>query len=372
MGLAGGWGLYSVARVGPMRAFGPLRDALAAPPLALPAWPWWALFLAVCGASCLANESAFQTLYYIVRNPLFSWLVYGVGVAGVVRDVVSPERVRWTATVHVVVAAGLLLPPSLWLGGDGHASAWMDLPGLINNHKVIAVAVAPWLGALVRWRPLVPSRFVAFLDVAVGLGCIAVAASFSKTAWICAALSLFAFAAPDGRPLVARPWAFGFAAVAAVAAMSLLPFVAGVVDMNDAFDSRMSLNLRAWRMWSGAPVFGWGPGSSVRWTMNEAPHWRIDGVDAHGVLQKIAGEVGTVGLATYALAYLWFLRRFVDATRPDADRFAQGAGLLGLGLQFELLLSTDYFSSAYWAPLAVAIGVVSRRSLRDHPTGISE
>ena len=106
--------------------------------------------------------------------------------------------------------------------------------------------------------------------------------------------------------------------------------------------------------------------------MNEAPHWRIDGVDAHGVLQKIAGEVGTVGLATYALAYLWFLRRFVDATRPDADRFAQGAGLLGLGLQFELLLSTDYFSSAYWAPLAVAIGVVSRRSLRDHPTGISE
>lgn len=368
MGLAGAWGLYSVRRVGPRRAFGALEDEGSPAPLALPAWPWWGLFLAVCLASAAVNGFGFDTVYAIVRNPLFAWLVYGVGVAGVVRDVLSPERIRWTAAVHVVVASGLVLPPSLWLLRDGHAAAWMDVPGLINNHKVLAVAIAPWLGALLRWRPLVSPRFVAFLDVAIALGGFAVAASFSKTAWICAALGLVAYVSPRGTPLVARPLALALVALIAVGAMSVLPSVAGLLDMNDAFDSRMSLNLRAWRMWSSAPLLGWGPGMSVRWLMNDAPHWRIDHVDAHGVVQKMVGEVGAVGLVAYGAAYAWFVLRFFRATRPDAGRFAQGAALLGLGLQFELLLSTDVYSSTCWAPLAVALGVVSRPQERGGPS----
>jgi O-antigen ligase len=144
--------------------------------------------------------------------------------------------------------------------------------------------------------------------------------------------------------------------------MVALPLLSGADRMADAFDSRWSLNVRAWRMFSDSPLVGWGPGSALTWLMNDPRHYRIDGVEAHGIAQKLISEGGLLGALTGLLAWGLLLRDLARrAVEEGADRLIQGGALLGIGLQLNLLLSTDLYASTHWAPLALALAFCARR-----------
>ncbi len=370
MGIAAIYGLWVLAGrlrqrgIGGIRGLiGPLspaQPAPAQPPLALPAMAAWSAFLAACLLCCWLVEADGQMVYFVARKPLFCWVVYGAGVAGVVRFIPA-ARLLPIAFLHAAWLAGLILPPALWLVINGYAGAILDLPGLINNHKVFAVALAPWLGALWQWRALLTGRWSRYAAPITALAGAAVIASMSKAAWITAAISLGAFIPWRGRPLLARPLQVVALTGSAFLAMIALPLVTGSADMADSLDSRWSLNVRAWIMFSGRPWYGWGPGTATRWLMNDPRHYRIDGVDAHGVIQKVGSEIGLLGLVPYLAAYGWFFVFFWRAAM-EGGALRRGAAILGIGLQLNLLLSTDYFSGAHWMPLAVAVGLVARNN----------
>lgn len=357
--LSGGFGLYLLKTTDFRKIWGQLSLEGPNAPLAFPAAFGWGLFLMANWMWCLTVHAQWQMVYFVFRKPFFCWMAFGVGLAGVIR-LLPAERLRQVAFIHAFWLAGLILPPALWLVISGYSGAIMELPGLINNHKVLAVALAPWLGALWQWRPLMKDRIGHYADAIIALVGVALLASMSKAAWITALMGLGAFIPWRGRPLLARPIQLSAIAAGSFGIMMALPFISRSPDMADAFDSRWSLNVRAWIMFTGHPLTGWGPGTATRWLMNDPRHYRIDGVDAHGVIQKVASENGLMGLIPYMLAYGWFMHYFWRAAmQSEGNRYVQGAAILGIGLHLNLLLSTDYFSSAHWGPLAIALGIIA-------------
>jgi O-antigen ligase len=184
----------------------------------------------------------------------------------------------------------------------------------------------------------------------------AVVLSASKAAWIC-----LAFGALLWFPNRERAWGWRtrFAVPFVLVGVSVAiyaPVLVGSKAMLDAARSRHSLNVRAVQMVAEHPVLGAGPGSSVEIEMVEFPHYRVNGVDAHGVVQKVAGETGLAGLLAYGV-----FAGVVLITAARRRRFsAPHAGAAGtiLVLHLSLLLSTETFSPTHWYVFAVAWGLL--------------
>lgn len=336
----------------------------------LPAARWAALFAIACAASWGRNGFDPQSAHFLLRKPLFDYVVYGGAAAGAVAQLRRPERVHAIALVYVGLTSLLCVPVALDVLIFGGVSAVDRVPGLINNHKLFAVSVAPWVPALLLWRSEATGRLRDATNVVLALAIGAIALSISRTAWITALVGVVGFATVGGRRPIARPAAMALGIAALVAAMVALPFVTGTAAMADAFDSRMSLNFRAWQMFASSPWVGAGPGMSVRWILHAAPHERINGVDAHGAVQKVAAELGVFGL----VAYLGFVASvvigawrasFAPGARPNG--YTLGATALVIGLHVNLLLSTEYFSASHWMPLAIGLGLlqIAEPPLRD-------
>lgn len=175
-------------------------------------------------------------------------------------------------------------------------------------------------------------------------------ASYSRGAWIGAAVALFALAALGGRrtALAAAMGLVLFLLVGLLGAFNALPtvvvkrlaaisnnisiFDAGKVSVNDenfAVVERMAHWQAAWRMWQAHPFLGIGPGN-----FNEAypaffvGRWSISQGHAHNYYLHILAEAGPGGLALY-LILIGVV--FVEALRLWLAGRGTAWGALGLG-----------------------------------------
>jgi O-antigen ligase len=109
------------------------------------------------------------------------------------------------------------------------------------------------------------------------------------------------------------------------------------------------------------PISGSGSGSNVFYEMVTFPHYRVNGIDAHGVIQKIASETGILG----TLAYVSFVVLATRGLWRRWDRRPLGVGYPELAtwalLHLNLLLSTEAFSPTHWIPLGIIWGSSVRR-----------
>lgn len=288
-----------------------------------------------------------DSLYTLLRKPIFMYVAYGVVLATLVRradSVVGPLR----------LGAGVLAALSLYASADrilAGSALWPDAPlGLTNNHKTLAVAAAPLLALL--WGA---DRSRVGRGIALAL-CGAILLSWSRTAWISLAAAMSFFLLWRGRPLAARR-----GVLAGVVALGLLGATYGPVLMKsavqlDSMRSRHSLDKRAWTMTKLHPLVGMGPGSGVKIELVTFPDYRVNGVDAHGVVQKLASEHGLLGLGGYLL-FFWGTARRVRAAHREGD----GAWPAFVALHLNLLLSTETFSQTHWVPWALVWGAATRR-----------
>ena len=329
--------------------------------LPLPGWHGYLLFLLACAVSVGAAISQGEALHHLLRKPLFLYLAYGVSLSAVIRQMGLRGALSAGVLGFAVVTAGVSLASSVTRIGAGDALWFQPLAGLTPNHKTLAVALSAWVPLLLHLAEAEGSpRFRRASQATLALVGISVLASASKTAWITAAFGL-AWRFPRARPLGSRPRLVLPALALSLGLALYAPLLLSSKTMLDAARSRHSLNVRAVEMFSQHPLFGSGTGMNVLHEMVTFPHYRVNGVDAHGVIQKVASETGLVGVA----GYLWFvlamgatLRRVSAATGSDGlDR-----ALLGvfLGLHLNLLLSTETFSPTHWVPLAICWGLVAR------------
>ncbi|MFT4976979.1 MAG: O-antigen ligase [Myxococcota bacterium] len=154
------------------------------------------------------------------------------------------------------------------------------------------------------------------------------------------------------------------AATLGVALAYYAPLLLESRAMLDAARSRHSLNRRAVMMVQQHPLLGSGAGTHTVIEQSTFPDYRVNGVDAHGVVQKIGGELGLLGL----IGYGWFtlsvagaLRRRFEADGRRLDGLSYGAAAMWGVSTAGLLLSTETFSQTWWAPLAVSWGLAHHK-----------
>lgn len=360
--------LELAADLGPWHANAPLADlvalallGLALPDLARgprdpPAWRAALAFLAAAALSSATSHLPLESAHTLLRKPLFLYLAYGVGVASWARRAALRPWVLGGVLAGAALTALVSLGTSALRVLAGHTLWFEELSGLTPNHKTLAVALAGALPlSLVQlWGPR--RRLAAG---AVALTLLAIALSLSKTAWLTTLLALGLFW-PAARPVATR-WRLSVPAfVAAVGLAVYAPVLLGSRTMLDAARSRHSLNVRAWEMVSHRPLLGTGPGTNIHIEQVTFPHYRVNGVDAHGVVQKVASETGLLGLGAFGL---WVagaggaLTRRWRSSGGDTRSVEWASLATFVTLHGNLLLSTETFSQTHWAPLAVAWGL---------------
>lgn len=332
----------------------------------------WALMLV---AGLLSVQQAIDppaAAHHLLRKPLLVYAIYGVGLAWAVAALV-PRRallglmvaaLTLTALVSVGTSAGRILAgDTLW---------YHSLAGLTPNHKTLAVCLAGWLPLLMaRAGPTAlpqgepERRWRRAFQLTLLLCGAAVLASLSKTAWLGAGLAVACFL-PIARPLAWRPKLLLPALGLGLALAYYSPVLLRSRTMLDAARSRHSLNTRAWHMFEAHPVLGSGTGMSTRFEMVTFPHYRVNGVDAHGAIQKVGGETGLLGLAGFGLFVLGAGRGLLARWREERELHPElratalptyGAVATFAVLHGQLLLSTELFSPTHWVPLATAWGL---------------
>lgn len=357
----------------------PIADLAALCLIPLAAWGWLGgtrhplpgpggyLLLLLAGALSLLNAlDPSQGAHFLIRKPLFLYVAYAFGVAWAVRSL--PARwtlglvLAWaasTAGVSVVTSAGRIV--------GGEALWFQAIEGLTPNHKTLAVSMAGGLPLLLALR----SRPAKLTAAGVAL---AILASASKTAWLMAAWGA-SLHWPRARPLGLR-WRLVLPAAAiGVALAYYAPVLVGSRAMLDAARSRHSLNRRAELMVRMHPLFGSGAGMNTVIEQATFPHYRVNGVDAHGVIQKVGGELGLLGL----LGYGWFtlataaaLRRRWEEDGAQHSGAVYGAAAMWGVSTAGLLLSTETFSQTWWAPMAVSWGLAHNQTCSETNSDVDE
>ena len=322
-------------------------------------WPGGVAYVGFCVValvSALCANAPFDATHDWLRKIVFYYAAFGVAISHWVATRGAPANLLRALTLGIAVLASVSVVTSLARWGSG-ATLWhVSLDGLTPNHKTLAVALAPCLPLLLGWREQVRSKERKLLGVVIGLLVIAVGLSASKAAWICLAFGALIWFPRPQRAIGWRwKWAVPFV-VCSLAAALYLPVLMGSKAMLDSARSRHSLNVRTALMLAQAPAFGAGPGSSVEVEMVEFPHYRINGVDAHGVVQKIAGETGVLGLAAYGLFAATVL--ITAARRRRCSVLHAGAAGTLVALHLNLLLSTETFSPTHWFVFAVCWGLL--------------
>lgn len=363
--------LELAADLGPWQANAPIADlaALGLLPLAVLGWlrgqrlplpglPGYLLLLLAALLSLPDDPNlAANSAHTLLRKPIFLYVAYAFGLAWAARHVASLRVLTGGILAWALLTAliSLLTSGSRILAGD--ALWFQQIAGLTPNHKTLALGLAGGLPFLLaRW----PGG-----GGLLGLVLLAIVLSASKTAWLMAILAVGLFY-PAHRPLVWR-WRISLpAAILATALAYAAPFLVDSRAMLDAMHSRQSLDLRAWLLFSASPLTGAGMGMSTVFELGTYPHYRVNGVDAHGVIQKIGAELGLVGLAGYAaftaatgsaLYRRW--RMAPEAYAPLAVWAVNTAGLL---------LSTETFSQTWWLPLGLAWGMAHHPPPTTPPT----
>jgi hypothetical protein len=339
----------------------PLADlaALVALPLGLllllrsrtvPPGAWaWALFLGLGLVSALRSDALGSSLHEWLRKPVFSVVAYGLGVTGVVAGLARTNGLRALLLVAIALCAALSLFTSVGRIVAGDTLWFAAIEGITNNHKTLAVAVAPALVLAWGWR-----RDGWTVGV-VGLGAVALLASMSRTAWIAAGLGACFYLRWDGLTLAARRGLLPVLAVVGFLGATYGPIVTQSLAQMDALRSRHSIDKRAAELFLDHPVLGAGAGANVRFEAQTFPDYRVNGVDAHGVVQKVASEYGTLGLLAWLGATL-LVAAHIRARHTDGD----GRWPAFVALQANLALSTESFTQTHWTIYAIVVGLAMR------------
>ena len=322
-------------------------------------WPgrWVYLgFMAIALASAVGAVHRADALHEWARKFVFYYAAFGVAMSHWIARRSDVQKICRLLLIGVLALAAVSVVTSFTRWGSGESLWHVALEGLTPNHKTLAVALAPCLPLALGWRGQTTDRERWWANLVIALLVGAVALSASKAAWICLAYGAMLWFPNRER---AWGWRARFAVpfvLIGVSAAIYAPVLVGSKAMLDAARSRHSLNVRAVQMVASHPVLGAGPGSSVEIEMVEFPHYRVNGVDAHGVVQKIAGETGLGGLLAYG-AFAGVVLITAVRRRRLSDTHAGAAGTI-LVLHLSLLLSTETFSPTHWFVFAVAWGLL--------------
>lgn len=233
-----------------------------------------------------------------------------------------------------------------------------------TSHNLIAevlIAVMP-IGLLLVWlSEKEQTRKWLLLGTAFMLGVNLL--TFSRTGWITAGFEFFVLGWALYRNRLKE-----IAKVLVVMGMVFVPVMAYMLIFSaqsfvqSSDENRFLLNHIAFQTWQDFPVLGAGPGRFVEFVKKNTVYTIEfgDASEAHGFIQKIAAEEGTLGLVAYCalLGYVLYSVWKVYSRIPlgtDWKLILLACFIMASASIIFQLFQTNYFVSKLWFPLGLAL-----------------
>jgi len=191
--------------------------------------------------------------------------------------------------------------------------------------------------------------------------------TFARTAWIVVIAELIVFVLLF-RHEIERSWVqnykkqlFGLVLVLILPIAMYMGAISSSKLVAGSTTTRVDLTRIAWEYYTRSPIYGNGPGSFIP-IIEDTAVFALeygDPLDAHGMIQKIIAENGTLGLVVWmtllAAIVIMVYMAFVHV-RSHHDRALIGAMVVMImGAMVYQLLNTSYYNAKMWLPIGLAL-----------------
>lgn len=316
-----------------------------------------------------ALPSKIEVVKHAIRYVGFIYLVCIVLVANFVR---SKKRLKPLLAMlgisGVIFAVGGLITMILPNGQFGLGRA-LPLPilgvnALGGNQHALAETLIIGMGSLLALGALLKSEIEKYwIKIAVGLMFVVTLFTFSRTAWLVLVFAFVCLCATVWRAWWARYRSaiFGIGIL-----LSPLAVVMGMYALSStaisSINSRNMISAIGVNALMDSPIFGVGAGGYLQLVSNSRAFFVEFGsaYDAHGIIQKVAGELGFIGLAALA-AVLYTVAKIMRETyrtlsrgRDEHESFTYLC-VLAAGMFLFECFSTTYWTPRLWLPIGLVI-----------------
>ncbi|MFA6503487.1 MAG: O-antigen ligase family protein [Patescibacteria group bacterium] len=241
-----------------------------------------------------------------------------------------------------------------------------------DNHNVLAellLAIGPLTLALAALARKKSTRRVLYalaaIQTLVGL------LTFARTAWIVAFVQMAFLLATVWHSTVKKHLAALIALVLLLSPLALLQIQFSFSPTAQSSNStRWMLTDIAYQAFLEHPIIGSGAGTFL-WRVGSA---RIfyqefgDPLDAHGYIQKLMVETGSLGLLAYVIlliAGVLFVRRYLDGLDGNSRLAGYALAAAGGGAISYQFLNTAYWSAHMWLPIGLMLAGLTVLKMED-------
>lgn len=333
-------------------------------------WPFalpFFIFLAATFLSGLLSQSPLDSIWYVIRWILFSYLAFVVAPA----NLIITEGKLKKAILALVISTSVIaaMGATSLIGQDWHHSFLRIKPvqilniypigenqNLLAEFLVIGVFFALALRYLVKrteTRRLLNLTTIFLTIVAI--------LTFSRAAWIVLVIQGLFFIWHQSRRLRQKYIMF-----ALISMIFLAPLTVYMVALQSNYnisstENRVLLSQIALEAFFEKPIFGYGTGEFVN-LVERSIRFRAqygEPLDSHGVWQKILAENGSIGVIAFAflLASLFstFWQTITELYRKGQDTyFLPLVVAVSGGIIFQFF-NTSYYKGKVWLPVGIVI-----------------
>lgn len=346
------------------------EEGTAASKLKWPLFFPFAVFFLVSFLSAIFSEAVWASLWYIVRWPLFMYVVYIV----LPYNLIDNPKTLKNAVIALTVSTGLVLISGyLSLYGQDWQNNFYRLQavplfGLYpfgQNHNLIAEFLNMGAFMILMLRALSKNaREKRFLDISFALTALAIIMTFSRAGWLTLALQLTLYAGYYFRLKKYRPANIILAGLGILIILAPLAWRMNELQKHNisSTENRWLLTEIAWSAYQERPYLGHGSGQFINLVDNtlrfKAKYG--DPIDSHGVWQKILAENGLFGLAAWLFIFIYLGKIFYQTYKQYrlSHYWFLPLFLSGFGALFFQFFNTSYYKGKVWLPIALGLAAI--------------
>jgi len=330
----------------------------------------------------MAGELWLQSLKYCVRPIMFFYLMFLVLPYNLIRSKDVLRRcfqIFYGAGIFsaIIGLVSLFILPATGLMRRATPIGFWGISPLGENHNLLAeVLVAALPIGVILFHQTKNKWISLFLILGNVLIFIIALLTFARTAWIAIFFEIIVYFA-----LVYRKKLVEISKYLIILLLLISPLIGAMYIFSTSYiaasstEARLMLSEIALDMLKQSPILGQGAGTFIEYVANTYLFTFEFGqpMDAHGVLQKVGGEMGVVGLIALALMFGYVIVRLVRSYRylPAASPGKYTVILclcMTVGSIVYQLFNTNYYSPKLWVPIALALAAakVYRHEERQH------
>lgn len=317
----------------------------------------------------MSGDAWLQSLKYVVRPITFFYLMFLVLPYNLIRTKDNLRRcfqIFYGAGFFSAVLGliSLFILPAAGLLQRATPIGFFGVSPLGENHNLLAeILVAALPVGFILFQQTKNKWISLFLILSNSLIFVIALLTFARTAWIAIFFEVLIYFA-----LVHRKKLVEYSKYLIIFLLLISPMIIYMYAFSTSYvatsstEARLMLSEISVVMLKMSPFLGQGAGMFTDYVANTYLFTFEFGqpMDAHGVLQKVAGEMGLFGLLTLVLMFGYVLMR-LGRSYKALPPTSQGKYIVIMSLVMVVgsiiyqLFNTNYYSPKLWIPIALAV-----------------